>query len=71
MMLFFASRYTIPPAVVRANIAESNGMIHKTGDRYTTIRMTATTPRVVSNSDESRVPKAPKRSPRSPPGPVT
>ena len=46
-------------------------MIHKIGERYTTIKITATTPSVVSKSVESIVPKAAKRSPKSPPGPVT
>ena len=33
--------------------------------------MIATTPRVVNKREESRVPKALKRSPNNPPGPVT
>ena len=33
--------------------------------------MIATTPKVVSNSEESKVPNAPKRSPSKPAGPVT
>ena len=35
------------------------------------IRISATTPRVVSNREESKVPNAPNKSPSNPPGPVT
>ena len=42
--------------------AENSGSIHKMGDRYTIIKMMATTRPVVSSRLESREPKAPNRS---------
>ena len=71
MTLFLVNRYTIPPAVDKAITAENSGRIQSTGERYTTIKMSATTINVVNNSDESIPSKAPNRSPNSAPIPVT
>ena len=52
-------------------IALNNGKIHNTGERYTMIKMIATTRPVVSRRLESMLPKAPKRSAKIAPIPVT
>ena len=46
-------------------------MIHKIGERYTTIRIRATTTRVERSNLESISPNASNKSPSNPPGPVT
>ena len=71
MKSFFVNRYTKPPAVDSAITAENSGRIQSTGDRYTTIKISATTPNVVSNNEESIPSKAPNKSPSSAPIPVT